>query len=105
MLYSISTDFNNPEGETIGGCGVCFLQTMEMIYQLASSYLALPTRSHLFEYQTNRNPFISFRSRFPELSRNYRHFAYVQWLPLIVGEDVFDRTLRVTRGTLDMTLG
>ena len=25
LLYSISTDFNNPEGETIGGCGVCFL--------------------------------------------------------------------------------
>ena len=34
----------------------------------------------------------------------FKKAAFVR-VPIRLGEDVFDRTLRVTRGTLDMTLG
>lgn len=107
LLYSIgtSTEFEDPEGPQVGGCGVCFLQTMEIIHQLVEAYPNLPVTPHLFEYAPNTNPFLSFERLFPHLFRDYQYFAYVQGFPLIEGEDIFDRTLRVVRGTLDMTLG
>lgn len=107
LLYSIgiSTDFQNPERTSVGGCGVCFLQTMEMIYQLLGMYPNLPVTPHLFAYNPNTDPFISFHSLFPNLFTNYQYFAYVQGFSLFEGEDILDRTMRVVRGTLDMTLG
>ncbi len=107
LIYSItiSTDFSDPEGPRVGGCGTCFLQAMEIVYQLLNAYPTLPVTPHLFAYNPNRNPFLSFQSLFPALYVNYGYFAYIQGFSLFEEEDILDRTMRVARGTIEMTLG
>lgn len=107
LLYTIgtATDYEHSEEISVGACGICFLHTMEIIYQLTERYPSLPVTPHLFAYQPNMDPFISFEQLFPHLHRNYQFFSYVQGFPLFEHEDIYDRTLRVVRGTLAMTLG
>ncbi|KEG16813.1 DUF1561 family protein [Bartonella bacilliformis] len=101
-LWEIAISTSSTGQEAIAFCGICMIQTMQMLAELQERYLGDPfqhSTGYFFNTQVGVDPFISFRARFPDLAERLQAtMSYVN-LPWHVGDDSFTRTSRVTRAT------
>ncbi|EMO53113.1 PF07598 family protein [Leptospira noguchii] len=69
-LYNI-TSTNSNSRTASGICGVCMLQTLQMIAELQEYHSQGPLQSggYFFDTAPNTDPFVSFRLRYPHLDR------------------------------------
>ncbi|MCZ2204273.1 DUF1561 family protein [Bartonella sp. A05] len=84
-LYEIVTSTRDGDTIAAGACGVCLLQTYEMIMELQQSYPNNPSfsgrRGFFFDIQPGIDPMISFRERYPAV------YNYLQDAPRVYGRD------------------
>ncbi|AJR15693.1 PF07598 domain protein [Leptospira interrogans serovar Grippotyphosa str. UI 12769] len=68
-LYDIATSASLTEGQIHGICGVCLLQTFQMLAELQEyhSHGPLQGGGYFFNTAPDTDPFDSFRQRYPEL--------------------------------------
>ncbi|MFT4351099.1 DUF1561 family protein, partial [Bartonella bacilliformis] len=87
-------------------CGPCMLHTLQMLAELQEDNIGGPRQSggYFFDTYPDRDPFISFRQRFPELAERLQTTENYVNLPWRVGEDMYTRTSRVTRSAALMLL-
>ncbi|MFT4360139.1 DUF1561 family protein, partial [Bartonella bacilliformis] len=101
-LWEIAISTSPGGLEHISFCGICLLQTLQMLAELQENYPGNPFQhrtGYFFDTHEGVDPFPSFRTRFPELAERLQAtMSYVN-LPWHVGEDSFTRTSRVTRAT------
>ncbi|OQM33023.1 DUF1561 family protein, partial [Leptospira interrogans] len=77
-LYDIAiSTITNPQ--VSGICGVCLLHTFQMLAELQEYHSREPLQSggYFFDTAPNRDPFISFRQRYPELDSSLAHIPRV----------------------------
>ncbi|MFQ4002068.1 DUF1561 domain-containing protein [Leptospira interrogans] len=77
-LYDIAiSTVTNPQ--VSGICGVCLLQTFQILAELQEYHSREPLQSggYFFDTAPNRDPFISFRQRYPELDSLLSHIPRV----------------------------
>ncbi|MCH1912257.1 DUF1561 domain-containing protein [Leptospira noguchii] len=67
-LYDIATS-TIPDAQSSGICGVCLLQSFQMLAELQEYHSRGPLQSggYFFDTAPDTDPFISFRQRYPEL--------------------------------------
>ncbi|KEG19554.1 DUF1561 family protein [Bartonella bacilliformis] len=105
-LYNIARSSTFAGQEHIAFCGPCMLHTLQMLAELQEDNIGRPRHSggYFFDTHEGVDPFISFRTRFPELATRLEStMSYVN-LPFHTGENTYTRTSRVTRATALMLL-
>ncbi|EYS95359.1 hypothetical protein H704_00796 [Bartonella bacilliformis Peru38] len=105
-LYDIARSSTVAGQEHIAFCGPCMLHTLQMLAELQEDNIGGPRQSggYFFDTYPDRDPFISFRQRFPELAERLQTTENYVNLPWRVGEDMYTRTSRVTRSAALMLL-
>ncbi|MFT4347626.1 DUF1561 family protein [Bartonella ancashensis] len=105
-LWQIAESTSATGQEAIAFCGICMIQTMQMLAELETRSFTTPLQEggYFFNTAPGQSPFISFSQRFPALAQRLETaMSYVN-LPFRVGEDSFTRTSRVTRATASILL-
>ncbi|PAF43467.1 hypothetical protein BKH45_01790 [Helicobacter sp. 11S03491-1] len=96
-LWAIARTTNQVQ-QVSGICGVCLLQSYQMIAELETHYPGEPPgrRGFFFDIASSSNPFDSFAQRFPDLNDELRG-NLVNWsnTPLYPGESLADRDARL----------
>ncbi|EKQ84372.1 hypothetical protein LEP1GSC064_3518 [Leptospira kirschneri serovar Grippotyphosa str. Moskva] len=77
-LYDIAIS-TVTDAEASGICGVCLLHTFQMLAELQEYHSREPLTSggYFFDTAPNRDPFISFRQRYPELDGSLAYIPRV----------------------------
>lgn len=97
-FYAI-TRTSDSSNDASGICGICMLQTFEIVSLLTQVYpynpdLALDNNGYLFDYSEHRSPFVSFQRRNPALY-NLMQGAFNFWgNELVFGEPIYHRGVR-----------
>lgn len=97
-LWGIATTASSTQG-AIGICGVCLLQSLEMIAQLQGSAFTgyTPTNGYFFPPQSGGDPATLLRSRFPSLANLVEGTMGFFNLPYQTGESYGTRHRRVVQ--------
>lgn len=97
-FYAI-TRSSDSSGDASGICGICMLQTYEIVSLLTQVYpynssLDFDNNGYLFDYNEHRSPFVSFQRRNPALY-NLMQGALDFWgNELVFGEPIYHRGVR-----------
>ncbi|EYS92513.1 hypothetical protein X471_00001 [Bartonella bacilliformis str. Heidi Mejia] len=106
-LWQIAVS-STPMGlETIGLCGPCMVQTMQILAELQERHQREPFQNgegYFFNTQEGVDPFISLRTRFPDLTRRLETTRINHDRPYHVGEDFVTRMSRLARAMALMML-
>ncbi|AGF74299.1 hypothetical protein BAnh1_04180 [Bartonella australis AUST/NH1] len=102
-LYAIAVSTSSvPTGA--GVCGVCLLQTFQMIAELQESFPGPPrTRGYFFDTAPNTDPMISLEQRFPLLYRALELATVLYGIP-ITPEDITTMSVRAAAAAAQITL-
>ncbi|EKR25721.1 PF07598 family protein [Leptospira interrogans serovar Bataviae str. L1111] len=89
-LYAIATSAS-PTAQRSGVCGVCLLQTFQMLAELQEYHSQGPLSAggYFFDTAPNTDPFISFRQRYPDLN------LIIENLPIMFNVDLIGLRLLV----------
>ncbi|EMN67784.1 DUF1561 domain-containing protein [Leptospira interrogans] len=89
-LYAIATSAP-PTAQRSGVCGVCLLQTFQMLAELQEYHSQGPLSAggYFFDTAPNTDPFISFRQRYPDLN------LIIENLPIMFNVDLIGLRLLV----------
>lgn len=91
-------------GESIGVCGVCLLQSFQIIAELLENpYHPRTSGGYFFDAIPNTNPFDTFIAHNSILYATFRDISRYYTRPLVVSQDIFLQTMdRVFAGTISM---
>ncbi|WP_025179754.1 DUF1561 domain-containing protein [Leptospira interrogans] len=89
-LYAIATSAS-PTAQRSGICGVCLLQSFQMLAELQEYHSQGPLSAggYFFDTAPNTDPFISFRQRYPDLN------LIIENLPIMFNVDLIGLRLLV----------
>lgn len=73
-LWEIAATTNG-QAQRIGDCGVCMLQSFQMIAELNENATPLTSGGYFFNTQAGANPFDSFRERYPLLANELEQYS------------------------------
>ncbi|MCI5786641.1 DUF1561 family protein [Helicobacter trogontum] len=92
----MATTSNVEERGLIGICGVCLLQSYQMIAEMQEYPFGSPpsNRGYFFDIAFHQNPFNSFSSRFPLLAQRLQDSMRFFDLPYLQGENRLSRYRR-----------
>lgn len=73
-LWEIAVTTNG-QAQRIGDCGVCMLQSYQMLAELNEYSTPLTSGGYFFNTQAGANPFESFRTRYPLLANELEQYS------------------------------
>lgn len=95
-LWEIAVTTNGV-AERIGDCGVCMLQSFQMIAELNEYSTPLTSGGYFFNTQAGANPFVSFRSRYPLLSAQLEQYSTLNIPRELSQQEFFAATAQMYR--------
>ncbi|MCZ2329022.1 DUF1561 domain-containing protein [Bartonella sp. F2] len=85
LLYAITSTTDRSE-TLVGMCGICLMQTYQMIAELQEYYPSWPpAEGYFFVPIAGTNPITAFRQRYPDLARVMENIRLRATIPLLVG--------------------
>lgn len=96
-FWEIATTTQPNAPSHISFCGICLLHSYQVIAELHDNYIRGPITSggYFFNTASGADPFISFRQRFPELAQRLEGTMVRGNTPLLAGENINTRTMRI----------